>query len=545
MSSSEISSKPDGKADDALNSQEAVNKIAKTLEKSHYSFLDLRTAQGQILFLLISIALSVLIQSLPNGTFTSVFNQEIPTHGHVTETVRHECNKTPTTASAPIKRPTYWIFGKSENEAHLKHVKNVLQRLGYEKVTNETTDWDLLWAHDYPFRVLYPKLHHLKVHQKVNHFPGCGFITNKVDLATTDLEFIPKAFRLPEDREKFIAYAEKYPEKMFVQKHNQHRHINIKPVKEINYNDNDTFVQEYVDNPLLVDGHKFDIGVYVIITSVDPLRVYIYKGDILFRYCPQKYHPFDPKNVDKYIVGDDYLPVWDIPSLAPFYNGFGFGMKHSFDAYIRSKNRDPNGIWIQVEEAIRQTLLNKEKHIINALKNYRHKRNFFEMMRFDLIVDDNLRVYLMEANMSPNLSSAHFQQNTLLYEQVIYNLMNLVGIGSSIHRESLRTQTTDAEQMMSADKNIAVHAEHCTSDMCVESCELPECELCRPCLSAQDISDLHMAYREHVNRGETKRIFPVPIISGKSADLSELNANNQKMSRWFAGKCAMESIWCS
>lgn len=62
------------------------------------------------------------------------------------------------------------------------------------------------------------------------------------------------------------------------------------------------------------------------------------------------------------------------------------------------------------------------------------------MMRFDLIIDNDLRVHLMEANMSPNLSSSHFQQNTLLYEQVIYNLMSLVGIGSSIYRESLRTR---------------------------------------------------------------------------------------------------------
>lgn len=348
-----------------MDFQEPVKK-SQTLETLHYSFLDLRTAQGQILFLLISIALSVLIQSLPSGTFRSVFNQAEHLHGRTTESVRHECNQT--SSNVPIKRPTYWIYGKSDNEAHLRHVKNVLQRIGYEKVTNETKDWDLLWAHDYPFRVLYPKLQqNLKPHQRINHFPGCGFITNKVDLATTDLEFIPKAFRLPEDREKFIEYAEKNPEKMFVQKHNQHRHINIKPMKEINYNDNDTFVQEYIDNPLLVDGHKFDIGVYVIITSVDPLRVYIYKGDILFRYCPQKYYPFDPKNVDKYIVGDDYLPVWDVPSLAPFYNGLGFGMKDSFDAYIRSKNRDPSEIWRQVEAAIRGVLLNKEKHIINAV----------------------------------------------------------------------------------------------------------------------------------------------------------------------------------
>lgn len=359
-----------------MNAQEPVkfskSEHSETLEKSHFSFLDLRTAQGQIVFLLISIVLSVLIQSLPNGAIKSVFNQITSTEhsfDRITEPVRHECNQTPATANVPIKQPNYWIYGRSSNEAHLRHVKNVLDRLGYEKVTNETTDWDLLWAHDYPFRALYPKLHNLKVHQKVNHFPGCGFITNKVDLATTQLDYIPRAFRLPEDRDKFMEYAENNPEKMFVQKHNQHRHINIKPVKEINYNDNDTFVQEYIDNPLLVDGHKFDIGVYVIITSVDPLRAYIYKGDVLFRYCPQKYYPFDPKNVDKYIVGDDYLPVWDVPSLAPFYNGLGFGMKGSFDAYIQSKGRDPSGVWTQVEEAIRGTLLNKEKHIINAVSS--------------------------------------------------------------------------------------------------------------------------------------------------------------------------------
>lgn len=108
-------------------------------------------------------------------------------------------------------------------------------------------------------------------------------------------------------------------------------------------------------------------------------------------------------------------------------------------------------------------------------------------------------------------------------------------------------RASDAELMISSDKNIAVLAEHCASKECAESCELPECELCRPCLSAQDISDLHVAYREHINRGDTKRIFPVPITNGKpleNLEFADLNEKNQMMSRWFAGKCAMESTWC-
>ena len=33
-----------------------------------------------------------------------------------------------------------------------------------------------------------------------------------------------------------------------------------------------SFVQEYIDKPFLIDGHKFDIGIYTTLTSVDPLR---------------------------------------------------------------------------------------------------------------------------------------------------------------------------------------------------------------------------------------------------------------------------------
>lgn len=78
--------------------------------------------------------------------------------------------------------------------------------------------------------------------------------------------------------------ARKYPQKMFVQKDNEHRGIKIEKINKLNLKQNDSFIQEYIDKPLLVDGYKFDIGVYTIITSIDPLTIYIYNGDVLFRY---------------------------------------------------------------------------------------------------------------------------------------------------------------------------------------------------------------------------------------------------------------------
>lgn len=32
----------------------------------------------------------------------------------------------------------------------------------------------------------------------------------------------------------------------------------------------------------------------------------------LYRFCPQVYHPFDPLIVDKYVVGDEYVPTWQV-----------------------------------------------------------------------------------------------------------------------------------------------------------------------------------------------------------------------------------------
>lgn len=51
---------------------------------------------------------------------------------------------------------------------------------------------------------------------------------------------------------------------------------------------------------------------------------------------------------------------------------------------------------MQVEEAIRDVCLAKESFLIKLLSAYPSKRNFFEMMRFDFVVDEDLNVFIME-----------------------------------------------------------------------------------------------------------------------------------------------------
>ena len=55
------------------------------------------------------------------------------------------------------------------------------------------------------------------------------------------------------------------------------------PLTELDLTSENTFIQQYVHDPLLVDGRRFDIGVYVAVTSINPLRIYINQGDWLVR----------------------------------------------------------------------------------------------------------------------------------------------------------------------------------------------------------------------------------------------------------------------
>jgi hypothetical protein len=269
----------------------------------------------------------------------------------------------------------YWgvCINKWNENNNLGTMDKIFEKLGYEFVdASETFEWDILWSIEYPHKHLEAflplRIFPLKQHQRINHIPGLVRITNKRGLGVyTKSKYLFPTFSFPDEIEKFNQYTSANPDAKYVEKNFDNRGVRIVTVDEFNKTDDTKVYQVFMHKPLLIDGHAFDFGVFVLITSVNPLRIYRYDHETFIRFCPQKYHPFDAQNRQKYVVDDEHTCSYDMPSFKILYDDYEYSSKNIFNHLIRKRGFNVQDFWLQIDDAITDIISQHEEFFISKV----------------------------------------------------------------------------------------------------------------------------------------------------------------------------------
>ena len=310
----------------------------------------------------------------------------------------------------------YWMGGNRSCEQDRFFEESLDQSLWQKAGGPE--NWDACWYTGMPDPEFFSEV---GPERTINHIPGNNALTVKsrlyrslMDLRdrverqekggkhlTDRLAFVPKVFSMPEDYHAFQQAALENPGKRWLLKpKNAARGKGIALVSDPADvpMESSWMVQEYLENPHTMHGRKYVLRLYVLVSSVSPFRVYLYHQG----FAKLASAPYDEENADNpysYLTNPDVNALnldADVP--VEFVD---------FDRYrewLREQGQDDEALFARIEDLVALTCLaalepmRERSRVVGA-----DTRGCYELMGIDCLVDENLKPWVLECNLSPSL----------------------------------------------------------------------------------------------------------------------------------------------
>ena len=262
--------------------------------------------------------------------------------------------------------------------------------------------------------------------QKINHFPGMLELVRKAGTARNlnkmlryvgkDYKFFPKTFMLPAD---WTDLKKEFGDrtrgaKTFIVKPNagcQGKGIILtRSLNDIDPNESH-IVQRYMHKPHLLNGYKYDLRIYVLLSSVQPLRIFLFREGLV-RVCTQRYVPLEKNMGDvrmhltNYSINkdsEDFVQPEDENECSDAHKRTVSSLMET----LADEGHDTQALWRQIGEVCVKTIISVQPHLEHTYSTCRGRSDdagsgCFELLGFDIMMDHKLRPSLLEVNHTPS-----------------------------------------------------------------------------------------------------------------------------------------------
>ncbi|XP_029013456.1 probable tubulin polyglutamylase TTLL9 isoform X2 [Betta splendens] len=334
-------------------------------------------------------------------------------------------------------------------------IQDVLrQRPGWVEVKDEA-EWDFNWCDVAWLRENFDHSY-MEEHVRINHFRNHYELSRKNlmvknlkryrktqerelgRLEASKCDFFPCTFTLPSEYHLFVEEFKRSPGSTWIMKpvaKSQGKGIFLfRKLKDImdwkkdgtrSEEQKDTapvesyVAQRYIENPYLINGRKFDLRVYVLVTSYVPLKAWLYR-DGFARFSSTRFSlsSIDDKymhltNVAVQKTAPDYDPEkgckWQMQQLRRYLTA-----KHGREV-VETMFQEMDNIFVRSLQSVQKVIIN-DKHC-------------FELYGYDILLDQNLKPWLIEVNASPShtpSSQEDYEMKCRLLEDTL-NVVDMEG----------------------------------------------------------------------------------------------------------------------
>lgn len=271
--------------------------------------------------------------------------------------------------------------------------------------------------------------------QRTNHFPSMFLICKKGHLSSTlgrmrrklpnHFTFFPRTWSPWNEQAQLTQYIaaarQRRIVKYFILKPEsgcQGRGILITrdPLTTITTNALTNYVvQEYLHRPLLLEGKKFDLRVYVLLTSIRHPSIFMF-NDGLVRICAEDYEAPTEDNAKQ---SCKHLTNYAVNKKSAEYifntdaEHGDVGNKRNFrflNRWLEENGHSAAALWEQVGVLVTKTILSAQPNIAQVYDScfptcYNDGYCCFEVLGFDVMIDHRLKPWLIEVNHTPSFAT--------------------------------------------------------------------------------------------------------------------------------------------
>ncbi|CAG9570162.1 tubulin-tyrsoine ligase-like protein [Leishmania major strain Friedlin] len=315
-------------------------------------------------------------------------------------------------------------------------IRKIAEEMGFEMETTEDElneyKFNLCWS-DTVLSLM--RLVRLRNWQRTNHFPSMYLLCRKGHLSTTlgkmrrklpsHFAYYPRTWSMRSERMQLTQYMAAVRQrrilKYFILKPNsgcQGRGIVVArdPLTALDEHILDNYiVQEYVHRPLLLEGKKFDLRVYVLLTSIRHPSIFLF-NDGLVRICTEPYETPNEENVKQACKHLTNYAVNKKSSEFVFNTNvehMDVGNKRNFgflNRWLAEGGHSPDVFWNEVGFIVVKTILAAQPLIAKVYDScfptgFNEGYCCFEVLGFDILIDNKMKPWLMEVNHTPSFAT--------------------------------------------------------------------------------------------------------------------------------------------